>query len=242
MKRISAAEGSIWYHVDELRKRLVLIVIGFVIGVCVSFFFAQYLLDFLARPVGGVSKLQAIEITENINSLVRITMLSGFILSLPFSIYQIYSFVGPGLTGREKRWVFLSIPFATVLFLTGASFAYFVMLPTALPFLVGMLGVETIPRLSSYIAFVTQMIFWIGMAFEAPLFMYILAKIKLISASVMLKQWKIAIVVIAILAAVITPTGDPVNMGLLMVPLLFIYFFSALLAWFARRNENTLQS
>lgn len=232
----TAGEGTIWTHVNELRKRLLWVVIGLVVFVGLSFLVVEPLLNFLARPIGA-SKLQAIEITENISSMMRIVLLSGFILSLPFTFYQIYAFAAPGLTAREKLWVYIAIPAATILFLAGTAFSYFVMLPTALPFLTTLLGVETTPRLSSYIAFVTQLIFWTGLVFETPLIIYILAKLKLVSSKVLIKQWRIALVVIAIAAAVITPTGDPVNMGLLMLPLLFIYFFSAFLAWIARRNE-----
>ncbi len=108
------------------------------------------------------------------------------------------------------------------------------MLPAAVPFLVEFMGVETVPRLSNYMAFILNIIFWIGICFEIPLVMFILAKLKLITARQMLKHWRIAIIASAVLAAVISPTIDPVNMVLLMAPLIGLYLLSIVLAALAR--------
>ena len=125
----------------------------------------------------------------------------------------------------------------TLFFLGGVVFGFLVMLPAALPFLTNFLGVETNPRLSSYINFVTNLLFWIGISFEMPLFVYVLARFGVVTAKSLLKFWRQAIVLIAILAAVITPTVDPVNMALMMSPLIVLYFISILFAWFARRGR-----
>jgi sec-independent protein translocase protein TatC len=167
-----------------------------------------------------------------------VSLLSGFILSLPFILYELLAYILPGLTQNERRWVLISIPLASVFFLIGVAFCYFVMLPAAIPFLTGFLGVKTTPRLSSYIGFVTNMMFWIGISFELPLLVFILAKLKIVNAKMLLKQWRVAIVVIAIVAAVVTPTPDPVNMSLLMAPLFVLYMLSILFAYLARRGEN----
>ncbi len=108
------------------------------------------------------------------------------------------------------------------------------MLPAALPFLIGFAGIQTIPRPMNYINFVTSLLFWIGIGFEMPLVIFMMARLGLVTASGLAKQWRIAIVLIAILAAIITPTVDPVNMGLLMLPLIGLYLLSILLALFAR--------
>lgn len=128
----------------------------------------------------------------------------------------------------------MAIPFATFLFIAGVAFAFYVMLPTAIPFLTGFVGVKTVPRVANYINFVTSLLFWIGVAFETPLLVFALVKLKIVSVGTLARQWRIAIVVIAALSAVITPTVDPVNMGLLMLPLFGLYLLSLLLGLLAR--------
>lgn len=128
------------------------------------------------------------------------------------------------------------VPVMTILFLSGVAFAYFVMLPNALPFLLGFLGVKTTPRLSSYVDFVTDLMFWLGIGFELPILIFALAKFNIVSAKTLLKRWREAVIIIAIVAAVITPTVDPVNMGLLTLPLIGLYFISVFFAFLANRS------
>jgi sec-independent protein translocase protein TatC len=108
------------------------------------------------------------------------------------------------------------------------------MMPSALPFLTTFLGFQTKPRISNYIEFVTNLIFWIGVSFETPLVIFVLAKFKVITAKMLVKQWRYALVIIALMAAVVTPTPDPINMGLLMLPLTGIYMLSIVMATFAK--------
>ncbi|MFU8826351.1 MAG: twin-arginine translocase subunit TatC [Brevefilum sp.] len=231
------AEMSIWMHLDELRKRLMHSLIAIVVGVVIAIIFAEFLLELLARPIGGFDQLLSIQVTENFSAYFKVVMLGGFILALPFILLQLYLFISPGLTPKERRWVLLSVPFASVLFIVGAVFAYFVMLPAALPFLTEFPGPTVLPKWNDYINFITSLIFWIGLSFETPLIMFVMAKLGLVSAKGLLKSWRYAVVIIAIIAAVATPTPDPINMALLMVPLLFLYFLGILLAAFARREK-----
>ncbi|MEA5079519.1 MAG: twin-arginine translocase subunit TatC [Anaerolineaceae bacterium] len=231
-------EMSFFAHIEELRKRLLIALISLAVGVSVSLFFGEKAVAILTLPIGGLDKLQSIEITENIGVYMRVSLLLGVILAFPMIIYQLLLFVLPGLNIREKRLVLLAIPFATLFFLAGVAFAYFVMLPAALPFLINFLGVTTNPRLSSYISFITDLLFWIGVVFELPLLIYVIARFGLLTPKSMLRYWRQAIVIIAILAAIITPTVDPVNMSLMMLPLVVLYFISVLFAWLANRNRN----
>jgi sec-independent protein translocase protein TatC len=226
--------ASIWVHLDELRRRLLIAVGAMVVTTAISFTLAEKYLYILAQPIGGLANLQAIEVTETIGVYMRISLLGGFILAFPILLYEIIAFTLPGLKTNEKKWLFLAIPFATLLFLGGVIFAYFVMLPSAIPFLTGLLGIKTIPRVSNYINFVTSLVFWIGIGFEMPLVVFALVKLKIITVAMLAKQWRIALVVIAVLSAVITPTVDPVNMGLLMLPLFGLYLLSMLLGLLAK--------
>lgn len=228
-------------HFEELRHRLLVAVIWLILAVIISMVFGEKAVTFLTQPIGGVDHLQAIEVTENIGVYMRVSLLMGFILSFPVILYELLMFILPGLTKPEKKAVLLAIPLVTLFFLGGVVFAFEVMLPNALPFLTNFLGVETTPRLSSYINFVTNLVFWIGVSFELPLVIYIIARFGVITAKGLLKYWRYAILVIAILAAVITPTVDPVNMGLLMLPLTVLYFVSILFAWFAQRKRSSAQ-
>lgn len=231
-------ESGIWEHIDELRKRLTRAIIGLILTVVASFIFAQQILEILAAPAGGLEALQAIQVTETITSFMRISLISGFILAFPWILYQLLAFILPGLEPRERNWIYIGIPSVTILFLGGVAFTYFVMLRAAIPVLLTFMGVQTVPQVSDYVNFVTSLMFWVGVAFQAPVIAFILAKLKLIRSSDLSKQWRFAIVGIAVAAAVITPTGDPINMALLMLPLTVLYGLSIFLTWLARRNED----
>jgi sec-independent protein translocase protein TatC len=232
-------EMSLIDHVEELRRRLLIALIALGVGVTASLFFGEKIVGFLTIPIGGMTKLQSIEITENLGVYMRVSLLAGVILAFPVIIYEILMFILPGLKPSEKRFVILSIPLATLFFVGGVAFAFLVMLPAALPFLTNFLGVQTNPRLSSYISFITNLIFWVGVCFEMPLFIYVLARFNLVTPRSMLSFWRQAIVLIAITAAVITPTVDPVNMSLMMAPLIVLYFISILFAWMAGRGRKS---
>lgn len=231
-------DSGVWEHLDELRKRVTAAFIGLVIAVAASFIFAEQILALLANPAGGIDKLQAIRVAETMGAFMRISLISGIIIALPWVLFQLLAFVMPGLEPNEKRWVYIGIPFASVLFLSGVAFTYFVMLPTAIPMLLTFLGVQTVPTVSDYINFVTAMMFWVGVAFLSPLVAFILAKVNVLYWKDLAKQWRIAIVGIAVAAAVITPTGDPINMGLLMLPLTVLYGLSIFLARLARPTKD----
>jgi sec-independent protein translocase protein TatC len=232
---IPEQEMSIWDHVGELRMRLLKGLGALVLTTAVSIsFMAPRFIDWLAGPAGGLDSFIAIEVTETMGVYMRVSLLSGFIMALPLILYQVLAFIVPGLYDNEKKWLYLSIPIATLLFIAGVGFSYYVMLPAALPFLSGFLNITPAWRISKYIEFVTNLMFWIGIAFETPLLVFVLAKLKIVTPAMLLKQWRFAVVIIAIVAAMITPTVDPVNMALLMVPLFTIYMLSILFATFAK--------
>ena len=224
-----------WDHVEELRRRLFVMVCVLGATTIASLVFSERLINFLALPIGSLQNLQSIEVTENISVVMRVALLSGVILSMPVILYEFMAFVLPGLKSNEKRWLYVVIVFGTLLFLTGVAFAYFVMLPASVKFLIELLAVETKPRLSNYINFITNLLFWIGMGFQLPLIIYALARFKLVTAKTLAKKWRYGVVIIAVVAAVITPTVDPVNMALLMIPLLVLYWLSVFMAYLAAK-------
>ncbi|GAP12321.1 Sec-independent protein translocase TatC [Longilinea arvoryzae] len=229
-------------HFNELRKRLMIIVAVLFVTTFGSFYFAAPLISWLAKPAGGTSKLIALEVTENMGVFMRVSMLSGLILALPVVVYEILAFVLPALNENERK-VFnriapLVTAIATLLFIGGAAFSYFVLLPVSIPFLTNFLGITTTLRLGSYLNFVTGLMFWLGVGFETPIVIYFLARLNIVTASGLLKQWRIAIVIIAIASAMITPTVDPVNMSLMMAPLIALFFISVLFARFGQKPRS----
>lgn len=230
---------SLLTHFEELRRRIFSALIALAITTGVSFFFVNQILEYLTRPIGGLSTLQAIEVTEPVGVFMRVALLSGVALAFPWIAYQMYAFVAPGLKVRSRLTLLIAIPFATLLFLTGMAFTYFIMLPAALPFLSTILGVRFSPRPASYIGFVTSLMFWVGVAFQLPLVVYALAAAGLVRAKALAEQWRLAIIGIAVLAAAVTPTIDPVNMALVMAPMIALYFLSIGLAVLAERGRKS---
>jgi sec-independent protein translocase protein TatC len=229
-------------HINALRKHLLRAVLSIIITTAVSFLFVREILSYLAGPLqGGIHELVAIDVTENIGTVMRVTLLSGFTIALPYVIFEVWLFIAPALKLGSRIKGLLAIPVAIILFVGGMAFAFFVMLPAALPFLFNFMGLTTQPRPSSYYNFVTLIMFWIGVTFEFPLIIYLLANLGLVKAKTLASQWRLAIVIIAILAAAITPTVDPVNMGLVMAPMIVLYFISIGLAYFAQRNRSPNQ-
>ncbi|MER2599082.1 MAG: twin-arginine translocase subunit TatC [Caldilineales bacterium] len=225
-------------HLNELRRRLFIAVLALVIAAALAFSLAAWLLQILAIPIGGLEQLQAIELTEPISVYMRVSLLGGAILAMPVIVYQVLAFIAPGLSNNERRVVYVALPFIVLSFLAGAAFAYFVMLPTAVPFLASFGGIEGNFRISSYISFTTRLILWVGVAFEMPLIIALLARIGIVTPQALRRGWRLAVVGIAVLAALITPTVDPVNMGIVMLPLLALYMLSIVLASWMYRKRN----
>lgn len=182
-------------------------------------------------------RFQALKPTEALGNYMKVALTCGFILALPVIFYQAARFLAPGLTKKEKRYLFSLVPGTTLFFVAGTAFAYFIMLPATIPFLQGFLGdiVDQKWSISEYLSFVTSLLFWIGLAFELPLVLWFLAKLGIIDAQILSKNRKYAAVLIAIIAAVITPTVDPLNMALVMGPLIVLYEIGVILAKFARK-------
>lgn len=238
-KTINAPEGLL-DHINDLRKHLFRAVIFYLLMTAFAFIFSRRILEILAEPLpGGADSLIAIDITEPLSTLMRISLLVGFVLALPYIIFEVFRFIAPGISTKARKWGLLGIPIVVIFFIGGMAFAYFIMLRPALEFLTGgILGLETEPRPSSYIGFITNLLFWVGMAFQFPLVIFVLAGMGIIYSETLIQHWRVAIIIIAIAAAIITPTIDPLNMALIMGPLIALYFISILLAKIAQRPRE----
>ena len=227
------ARASFWDHIDDLRMHLFRMLIGLAVGVGISFYFAIPLMQYMAVPIGGLPALQAIQPTEEIGVLMRVALTSGIAIMLPYLAFEIWLFAAPGLTSKEKKNTLFGIPIATLLFLSGMAFTFYILMPSALNFLGTVTEISQDWSAGEYFGFVTGLMIWIGVFFEFPLVIYLLTSIGIVQPSILAKQWRIAIVVIAIIAAAVTPTIDPVNMGLVMLPMSLLYFISIGLSYIA---------
>jgi len=239
VQKAIANPGDVIAHLAALRGHLTRATLALIIISFVMFQFSGSLLNWLAKPIGGLEGLQAIDVTEPIGVVMRVTMLSAFAITLPYIAFELLLFVAPGMSRRVRITGFLAIPLVFLLFLAGMLFTYYYLLPPAVAFLINFADIPTAVRPSSYIGFATGLMFWVGVAFEFPLLSYVLASMGVLPAKWLGQNWRIAVVALAVLAAAITPTVDPINMILVWLPLVFLYFLSVATASLAQRQRIT---
>ncbi len=226
-------------HLRELRSRLIKVVIVLAITTGLSLFFTDYIFRFLLVPAGGIKPV-FIEVTEMLATYFKVALLSGFVIALPFILYQVVMFIAPGLKPRERKWLFIFLPAAFISFVAGALFCYYIMLPAALKFLLSF-GADLVTpqiRISNYVDLVLGMMFWVGIVFETPLVMYFLARLGIVTPQALGRFRKFFVVLAFVLAAVITPTPDPLNQALVAVSLIVLYEVGVLLARLAARARR----
>ena len=223
-------------HLNELRKRLTWAAVAVLVGTVICFLFAQYILDFLMGPysesIGGQATLQTLRPTEGLETYFKVSLMAGAILAMPIILIQVWLFISPGTTKQEKRYIYIFVPSAIILFLLGIAFAWFILAPAAIFFLANFMTdiFKTDWTSQEYISFVTRLVFWMGVSFELPIVAYFAGRIGVVSGKNLRDQWRVAIVGVAVLAAIITPSIDPVTMILTMAPLLVLYVLSIFLA------------
>ncbi|GAB4266621.1 MAG: twin-arginine translocase subunit TatC [Candidatus Promineifilaceae bacterium] len=235
------SEQTLLEHLNELRIRLTWSAGFLVFFTIISFVFAEQLLGFLLTPYATnspIGELQTIRPTEGIETFFKVALMAGFALSMPFLLHQLWLFISPGLTKQERRYVYIFIPSALLLFVIGVSFAWFVLVPAAINFLANFLPeiFRTEWTGQDYIGFIISMVLWLGVSFEMPIVVYFVARVGIVTAKTLREQWRVAVVGVAVLAAAITPSIDPVTMLLTMAPLLVLYLLSILLAYVGQRQ------
>lgn len=231
---------TILEHLNELRDRLIKAVVALLIGTVVSLAFTPYFLEFLIAPMGGRQPI-SLKPTETVIIYFKVALISGAVLAMPVIVYQLIRFVLPGLTENERKYLKIIVPSSAGLFAAGVAFAVFVMLPFTIKYLQNFLAdiIQPTYSIDYYISFVTTMMFWVGVIFETPLIVAFLARLGILSPQALTKNRKYAIVLLAVLAAVITPTPDPVNMTLVMVPLFLLFEIGVILAKILYRPRSS---
>jgi len=229
-------------HLQELRQRLTWCVVFLIITIVVSFIFAERIFDFLLSSVPEGVPIVYTEVAEKVSIYMKVCLYAGIILAMPFFIYHIVMFIRPALTRKERGYLYLLLPAVLLFFLGGAAFAYYIFLPRALDFLLGdsyLSDIEPYIKIGNYISFVVQIIFYMGLVFELPVIAFFLAKIGVVSRQWLARQRKWAFVLAFVLAAIITPTPDPINQTIVAIPIILLYELSIWLAWVARRKPAT---
>jgi sec-independent protein translocase protein TatC len=225
-------------HLVELRNRLLRTALVFLALFALALYLTPELLKLLIAPYGA--QLKVIGPTESVTAWLQVALSSAAALALPYALVELWAFVTPGLLPKERAFVGWMIPAGLGLFVLGAAFAWYFMIPAAIQFLVGLSPeiFKTEWTSQNYIPFVTSLLFWIGLCFELPLLVFVLARLGIVTARLLLRVWRFAVVGIVALSAVITPTVDPFNLALVSVPLIALYFVSILLALIAGRGRG----
>ena len=230
-------------HLDELRKRLMISALAVIVTTIAAFVFHRWIIEFLLRPADALTvepgRLVFIDVLEPFGVAMKVSIVTGIVFALPIILSQLILFVAPGLTSREKRYLYAFLPAVLLAFAGGVSFGYYVLIPPAINFLINFGGeiAEPTIRVSSYINLMTMLLFWMGLVFETPLVMFILARFGVVSAAGFARWRRHWIVVAFVLGALITPTFDPINQSLVAIPLIILYEFGIVLSKFARRKK-----
>lgn len=242
-------EMTLIEHLQELKIRVIWSAGAVIVGVLVCIYFWSAIFDLLVAPApkhpetGESMTLTSFSPLDRISFIFRVGLYGGVLLASPMLVYQALRFVTPGLTPRERRVLFPALGAVILFLLLGMAFAYWVILPRSLEFLLG-LGDERIvdqQGLRQYTDFVTRIIFWVGLSFELPVVIAVIARLGLVRAIQLLKFWRYMIVLVFVIAALVTPTPDPLTQSMVALPLLVLYFLGVLFAWMLQPRSPTAE-
>jgi len=223
---------SILDHLQELRQRLIKSVIAVAVASVIAFIFYEWIFYILKLPTEGLNLIY-IEMTEMLGTIMKVCLIAGIILAMPYLVYHGIMFVSPALTPKEKKYVYFILPWIALMFTGGVVFSYFVLIPPATRFLVSFGSGIASPeiRVGNYISVVARLLLAIGIVFEMPVITTFLARLGVLKPKWLSDHRKTAIIFAFILAAIITPTFDPINQSLVAIPLIILYEMSI---WLAR--------
>lgn len=234
----SFLEMTLAEHLEELRQRIVHSAIAVLIALVAGFLLAMPVLDKIGEQANvDVTGMQVITPTEPFTVYFRVALYIAIALAMPVLIYQLMRFVAPGLTQNERNAVIRAIPFIFLMFVMGVAFAFFIVIPRALEFLSGFGGdnFRWDPHAEAIVSFYLTLLLGVGLMFELPVVMFVLARLGVMTAKRYGSVRKYAFLLCLVAAAIITPTPDPYNMALVAIPMYGLYEVGTLLSRFARR-------
>ncbi len=237
---------SLGDHLEELRARLILAILGLVIALIACLSFGKWIISFIEMPyikaMGEQARLQSIAPTDGFVSYMEISMIAAVVIASPWIFYQLWLFISAGLYPNEKRYVYLAVPFSTILFVTGALFFVLIIAPLTLRFLVAfnksVLGVTSNFTFKNYVSFVATMMLVFGLAFQTPIAIFFLNKTGLVSIEALCKSRKYVVLGVVFVAAAATPGSDLLSLFALAIPMYLLFELGILLCRFFRRKER----
>ncbi len=240
-----AAEMTLIEHQKELRNRAIICAIALVIGTAVCFYFWETIFGWLLAPARKEIPdftTSSFSPLDRIGVVFKIGLYGGLILASPVFIFHLLRFVTPGLTSRERRLLYPGLLGVIAFLLAGMAFAYYVILPRSLGFLLGLgeTQIEEQQGVKAYTDFVVRIIFWVGVSFELPMVMAILSRLGMVRAKQLWHGWRYAFVGVFVVAAVITPTPDPLTQAMVAGPMFVLYIAGIGMAWLARPRRRAL--
>jgi sec-independent protein translocase protein TatC len=240
---MSEAKMPFTAHLTELRKRLIISFVAVGVGFAVAYAFSSEIFEWLVKPLIRVlppgDKLVFTALPEAFFIYLKVSLIAGIVLASPMIFYQLWMFVAPGLYQKEKRLVLPFVVISSLLFAGGALFGYYVVFPTAFRFLVGFSteNIRALPALQQYLTLCLKLLLGFGLIFEFPVLAYFLGRVGIINSRLMAKNRRIAILLIFVVAAILTPP-DVVSQILLAVPLYLLYEISILVVKFSGRKKK----
>ena len=235
----TAGKMSFLEHLDELRKRILRAAIGIGVGVVAGFTFHQELYDFILQPTRRVlpagSHLIYTQPSEAFSLHIQIALIAGALLAAPFTMFQVWRFIAPGLYADEKRFAIPFVVLSSAGLVAGAAFNHDVLFSAAMAFFASFNRPELrfLPSIDSVFSLYTKMLIGMALTFQLPTIVFFLARMRMVTARWLAKNIKYAILVIFIVAAVLTPSADPFNQTLFAAPMIALYLLSILIAWAA---------
>lgn len=233
------ARMSLMEHLEELRKRILYSVVALAVAFMPCWVYVQKIFDFLAAPIHRIQpglKLAFLGLTDPFILYFKVAALTAVFLASPFLLYQVWAFVAPGLYRKERMLAVPFVFFTTIFFLSGGAFAYYVAFPFAAKFLLGMgQNFQAVITIEKYFGFLLTVILGLGLMFELPVLILLLSLIGVVTPRFLLRYFRHAVVIIFIVAAIITPTPDVVNLCIFAVPALGLYLLGVGAAFFAER-------
>jgi sec-independent protein translocase protein TatC len=240
-----AGRMSFLEHLEELRKRIIHSLVTLVLGVVVSFFFLDQVVNFVLTPLIARlpegSGFMVTEAPEYFVLYVKLGLLSGLFVALPFILWQVWLFIAPGLYTHEKRFAIPFVLFASVFFFLGAAFAHYVAFPWTWQFFIDFTAdnVTLAPKLQPTFALYIRVVLAFGVVFQMPTVVFFLARMGVVTAGYLIKHTKYAVLIIFILAAVLSPGGDIPSQVIMAGPMILLYGLSIAIAWiFAKRRSE----
>jgi sec-independent protein translocase protein TatC len=231
------AMSSVLEHLDRFRKGVIRSCIGICVGIVAAFAYINQIVDFVFRPIRGVlpagSRLIYTVPGEAFSVYVEIALIAAIVLTSPFIMYQVWQIIAPSLYVKQKRFALWFILMTSAGFVGGAAFNHYIAFTMLIQFFASFNTTQLafMPRLDDVFAMYTRMLFIMGVVFQMPTLVFFLAKMGLVTARFLASQFKYAVLVIFIIAAVVTPSGDPYNQAILALPMIGLYILSIFIAW-----------